>query len=319
LNQGSRRKDVPGCVLRRGTSKLGAMELRHLRYFVAVAEELNFTRAAQQLNTAQPSLSQQIKQLEREVGVPLLDRSKRHVALTQGGKVFLAEAKEILAHLDRAVQRAARAQQGKFTELSIGVVPAAEIKILPKLIPLVERRLPKVRLVFHNLPSAEQKRMLATGSLDIGLLRGPLEDPRLEVEHILWEKLVAGLPAGHALARKKTVSLRQLNDVPFIMVSRKGSPELHDAVQTFCERAGLHPRVAQQADNVLGNLNMIRAGIGFALLPDYAASILPHGVVVKALGWTSAPVVSLVVAHRRGKQTAPMIEFKKLLRECFPV
>src|SRR5580700_4005610 len=295
------------------------MELRHLRYFVAVAEELNFTRAAQRLNTAQPSLSQQIKHLEADVGIPLLDRSKRHVALTEGGKVFLADAKEILARLDRAVERAARAQQGRSTELVIGVVPAAEIKILPKLIPLVERSLPRVRLVFHNLPSAEQKRLLATGSLDLGILRGPLDDPRLEVEDILWEKLVAGLPACHALARLKTVTIRQLNNVPFIMVSRKGSPELHDAVQTFCERWGLQPRVVQQADNVLGNLNMIRAGMGFALLPDYAASILPKGVVIKPLAWTSAPVVSLVVAHRRGKQTAPMLAFKKLLRECFPV
>ena len=119
------------------------MELRHLRYFVAVAEELNFTRAAQRLNTAQPSLSQQIKHLEADVGVPLLDRSKRHVALTAGGKVFLAEAREILARVERAGQRAAHAQQGKSTELVIGVVPAAEIKILPKLIPLVEQQLPQ--------------------------------------------------------------------------------------------------------------------------------------------------------------------------------
>jgi LysR family transcriptional regulator, hca operon transcriptional activator len=295
------------------------MELRHLRYFVAVAEELNFTRAAQRLNTAQPSLSQQIKQLEAHVGVSLLDRSKRHVALTAGGKVFLTEAREILAHIERAGQRAVRAQQGKSTELVIGVVPAAEIKILPRVIPLVERRLPRVRLVFHNLPSAEQKRLLATGSLDIGLLRGPLEDPRLEVQAVLWEKLVVGLPAGHPLARKKAVSVRQLNDLPFIMVSRTGSPELHDAVQAFCERSGLHPRVVQQADNVLGNLNMIRAGIGFALLPDYAASILPKGVVVKRLAWNPEPVVSLVVAHRKGKPTVEMLAFKKILRECFPV
>ncbi len=294
------------------------MELRHLRYFVAVAEELNFTRAAQRLNTAQPSLSQQIKHLEADVGVALLDRSKRHVALTEGGKVFLAEAREILSRLDRAVQRAARAQQGRSIELIIGVVPAAEIKILPRLIPLVERNLPRVRLVFHNLPSAEQKRMLATGSLDIGLLRGPLDDRRLEVEDVLWEKLVAGLPAGHALARGKAVSIRQLNALPFIMVSRKGSPELHDAVRTFCERSGLHPRVVQQADNVLGNLNMIRAGLGFALLPDYVASILPQGVVIKPLAWNSAPVVSLVVAHRRGKRAAEILAFKKLLRDCFP-
>lgn len=294
------------------------MELRHLRYFVAVAEEVSFTHAAQRLNTAQPSLSQQIRRLEAELGVPLLDRNKRHVALTAGGKVFLTEAREILARVERAGQRAARAHRVHSTELSIGVVPAAEIKILPKLIPLAKVKLPRVRLVFHNLPSAEQKRLLVAGSLDIGLLRGPLEDPRLEAEDVLWERLVAGLPAGHPLARKKTVSIRQLNDVPFIMVSHQGSPELHDAVQAFCERSGLHPRMVQQADNVLGNLNMIRAGIGFALLPDYAASILPNGVVTRPLAWSNAPVVSLVIAHRKGKPTAAMLSFKKLLRECFP-
>ncbi len=291
------------------------MELRHLRYFIAVAEELNFTRAAHRLNTAQPSLSQQIKQLEAHVGIPLLDRTKRHVALTVGGKVFLRDAREILAHLERAQQRAVRAQHGKSVELVVGVVPAAEIKILPRLIPLVERRLPKVRIVFHNLPSAEQKRLLATGSLDIGLLRGPLDDPHLAVEDILWEKLVAGLPALHPLARKKTVSIRQLNELPFIMVSREGSPELHDAVRAFCERSGLHPRVVQQADNILGNLNMIRAGIGFALLPDYATSILPKGVVTKTLAWNPAPVVSLVAAHRKKSPKSEILAFMKLLRE----
>ena len=300
-------------------ANLGAqVELRHLRYFVAVAEELNFTRAAQRLNTAQPSLSQQIKQLEKHVGAPLLDRTKRHVTLTAGGKVFLLDAREILARVDRAGQRAMHAQQEKSAELVIGVVPAAEIKILPKLIPLVERSYPKIRLVFHNLPSAEQKRMLATGALDFGLLRGPFEDPRLEVENVLWEKLVAGLPAKHPLARKKMVSIRQLNKLPFIMVSREGSPELHDAVRAFCERSGLHPRVVQEADNILGNLNMIRAGIGFALLPDYATSILPSGVVTRSVTWSPAPVVSLLVAHRKGKLPAAMVAFKKLLRECFP-
>lgn len=294
------------------------MELRHLRYFVAVGEELNFTRAAERLNTAQPSLSQQIKHLEQDLGVRLLNRSKRHVALTEAGQVFLADAKELLAGLDRAVQRAALAQQGKSMELSVGVVPAAEIKILPKLIPLLERNLPKVRMVFHNLPSAEQKRLLVTGSLDVGLLRGPLHDPRLEVEDVLWEAFVVGLPAKHPLVRKRAVTIRQLNDLPFIMVSREGSPELHAAVQKFCERSGLHPRVVQEADHVLGNLNMIRAGIGFGLFPDYATSILPNGVVVKPLAWNPAPVVSLVVAHRIGKPKGEILAFMKLLRECFP-
>jgi LysR family transcriptional regulator, hca operon transcriptional activator len=294
------------------------MELRHLRYFIAVGEELNFTRAAQRLNTAQPSLSQQIRHLEAELGLPLLARTKRSVALTEGGKVFLVDARRILAHLDRAVQRAAQAQQGKFAEVTVGIVPAAEIKVLPKLVPLLERRLPGVLWTFHNVPSAEQKRMLATGSLDIGLLRGPLKDPRFEVEDVLWERLVAGLSSSHPLARRKVVSIEQLNAVPFIMVSRRGSPELHDAVRAFCQRWKLHPRVAQRADNVLGNLNMIRAGLGFALLPDYATAILPRGVVVKRLAVTSEPEVSIVVAHRRDRRDGVIAAFKKILRGCFP-
>ena len=292
--------------------------MRHLRYFVAVAEELNFTRAAQRLNTAQPSLSQQIRHLEAELGVPLLARTKRSVALTEGGKVFLADARRILAHVDRAAQRAAQALQGKFAEVAVGIVPAAEIKVLPKLVPLLERKLPGVRWTFHNLPSAEQKRMLATGSLDIGLLRGPLEDRRFEVENVLWERLVVGLSSSHPLAHTKAVSIEQLNAVPFIMVSRRGSPELHDAVRAFCDRCGLHPRVAQRADNVLGNLNMIRAGLGFALLPDYATSILPRGVVVKSLAVSPPPMVPLVVAHRRTRRDSAIAAFKKLLRGCFP-
>ncbi len=294
------------------------MELRHLRYFVAVAEELNFTRAAQQLDTAQPSLSQQIRRLETELGVRLLARTKRSVALTEGGKVFLADARRILAHVDRAARRAAQAQQGKIAEVAVGIVPAAEIKVLPKLVPLLERKLPGVRWTFHNLPSAEQKRMLATGSLDIGLLRGPLDDPRFEVEDVLWERLVAGLSSSHPLAHKKSVAIEQLNDVPFIMVSRRGSPELYDAVRSFCQLSGLHPRVAQRADNVLGNLNMIRAGMGFALLPDYASSILPRGVVVKPLAVKPQPEVSIVVAHRRARRDGAIADFKKILAECFP-
>lgn len=193
----------------------------------------------------------------------------------------------------------------------------AKIKVLPKLVPLLERKLPGVRWTFHNLPSAEQKRMLATGSLDIGLLGGPLEDPGIEVETVLWEELVAGLPSNHPLARKKELSISQLNAVPFIMVSRRGSPELHEAVRAFCQRSGLHPRVAQRADNVLGNLNMIRAGLAFALLPDYATSILPKGVAVKTLAVHPPPRVSLVVAHRRTRRDGALVAFKKILCQCF--
>ena len=292
--------------------------MRHLRYFVAVAEELNFTRAAQRLKTAQPSLSQQIKQLEVYVGVPLFERSKRSVALTEAGRVFLAEANEILRRTEQAVHLAMQADYNRGIEISVGVVPAAEVKVLPKLLPLLERRLPRVRLILHNLPSAEQKKAFVNGTLDIGFLRGPLRDPALVVEHLLDERLLVGLPSGHPLARKKTISIADLQPHRFIMVSRSGGPELHDAVKAFCEKASLKARAVQQADNVLGNLNLIRAGVGFALLPDYVSAILPKGVLLRPLEWQPTPTVPLVVA-RRNDSSATLSAFMKLVRECFPL
>ena len=187
---------LAGCVLRRGTSKLGARD-----YGAAPSAVLRRGRGRTELHARRasgstrrsPRSASRSSNLEADVGVPLLDRSKRHVALTEGGKVFLGDSqRDFGAPGPRGRACRSRAARKIRPKLVIGVVPAAEIKILPKLIPLVERNLPTVRLVFHNLPSAEQKRLLAMGSLDFGLLRGPLEDPRLEVEDILLRKARGG-------------------------------------------------------------------------------------------------------------------------------
>jgi LysR family transcriptional regulator, hca operon transcriptional activator len=295
------------------------MELRHLRYFVAVAEELNFTRAAARLETAQPSLSQQIKQLEKHLGASLLTRNKRRVDLTEAGHTFLAEARDILVRTDQAVQRIRQTAGGLDVELSVAFAPAAEVKVLPKLLPLVRRKMPGLRLILHTMPTAEQKTAFANGSLDVGFLRGPLSLPGVVVEPLLEERLVIGLPSKHPLAVKKRLSIRDLNQFPFIMISRKGSPELHDAVLAFCEQAGLRPPIAQRAGNVLGNLNLIRNGIGFGLLPDYVASILPRGVTLRRLDLKPEPVVPLVLAKSSRTQSPLLAGFLRLVRECFPL
>ena len=216
----------------------------------------------------------QIKHLEAYLGAPLLVRNKRRVQLTEAGHVFLAEAQEILTQTEQAVQRT-REAGGHAAELSVAVAPAAEVKVLPKLLPLVQRKMPGLRLILHNLPTIEQKSAFADRSLDVGFLRGPVSIPGVIVEPLLKETLVIVLPSKHALAAKKKLKVTDLNQHPFIMISRKGSPELHDAVLAFCERSGLRPPIAQRAGNVLGNLNLVRNGIGFALLPDYVASICP--------------------------------------------
>ena len=156
---------------------LDAVELRHLRYFVAVAEELNFTRAAARLRTAQPSLSQQIRRLEREVGVQLLERTNRRVQLTAAGRAFLREARELLNHADRAVQAAVRADAGQMGTLSVGVMPAAEIQILPRILPAVASRLPDVKLSLHSVPFADALAGLRNQSLDVSFLWAPVEEP----------------------------------------------------------------------------------------------------------------------------------------------
>lgn len=294
------------------------MELRHIRYFVAVAEELNFTRAAERLETAQPSLSQQIKRLESHLGAQLLVRNKRHVELTEAGRVFLSEAQEILTAVGRAVSRTQQVAGESVMELSVAVAPAAEVKVLPKLLPLIRAKMPGLRLVLHNLPTSEQKLAFAKGTLDLGFLRGPISLPGVTVEPLLEEKLVIALPAKHPLARKK-LHVAELNEYPFIMVSRRSSPELHDAVLSFCERAGLRPPIAQRAGNVLGNLNLIRHGVGFGLLPDYAAAILPRGVILRQLDITPAPVVPLMLARSNRSRSPLLPALLRLVRECFPL
>lgn len=294
------------------------MELRHLRYFLAVAEELNFTRAAERLETAQPSLSQQIKHLEKFLGTALLVRNKRRVELTEAGQLFLSEARDILARTERAVQRIRDTAENQATELSVAVAPAAEVKVLPKLLPLLRREMPGLRLVLHTLPTSEQKIAFASHSLDVGFLRGPVALPDAIVEPFLDETLLIGLPSKHPLAAKKRLRIADLNEHPFIMISRKGSPELHDAVVAFCEQSGLHPPVAQRAGNVLGNLNLIRNGVGFGLLPDYVAAILPRGVVLRHLDVKPEPVVPLVLARSSRSRSPLLAGFLRLVREYFP-
>src|SRR6187431_3126225 len=254
------------------------MELRHLRYFVAVAEELNFTRAADRLHTSQPSLSQQIRQLESGVGVPLLDRSRHHVALTNAGRVFLREAKDILSRIDHASRLAKQAADGRAGELTVGTFPAADVRILPALRPLVAEYLPDLRLILHSRYAVEPIAGLQSGSLDVAFVRGPPEADGLEVVELLREQIVIVLPSHHALARRKAIPVNSLDDLPCITIERRLSPPLHDAVANLYREARIRMHAVSRADNVLGHLKLVQEGLGFALLPDSISSLLPPGV-----------------------------------------
>ena len=294
------------------------MELRHLRYFVAVAEELSFTRAASRLRTAQPSLSQQIRQLEHEVGVALFERTRHHVRLTAAGRLFLDEAREILSRVERAARRAARAAAGE-VELSVGTFPAADVKILPRLRPLMAARLPHLHLVLHSKYAVDPISGLRHGRLDVAFLRGPLVEPELVVTDILREPIMVLLPASHELASRKRIRLDRIETLFCIPISRLVAPGLHDAVGTFCQRANVRIHSVHEADNVVSHLHMVAAGLGFALLPDYVGTLLPPGVVMKPLDWDPVPSVSIVMARRREPASQPLQALLDLVSEAFGV
>lgn len=292
------------------------MELRHLRYFIAVAEELSFTRAAASLHTAQPSLSQQIRQLEKAIGVKLLDRSRHHVALTNAGRVFLQQAKDILGRVDHASRLARRAAEGHAGDLSVGTFPSADVRILPALRPLVAEHLPDLRLVLHSKYAVEPLAGLQSGALDVAFMRKPDDATGLEVIELMRERIVMVLPSHHALARRSTVPLKSLDDLPCITMERSLSPELHDAAATLYREARLRMHAVSSADNVLGHLQLVQEGLGFALLPESLNALLPTGVTFRPLDCDPVPTISIAVAWKQGNNSRLLREFVRLVRDC---
>lgn len=291
------------------------MELRHLRYFVAVAEELNFTRAARRLHTSQPSLSQQIRQLESTVGVLLLDRSRHHVALTNAGRVFFREARDILGRIDHAGRLAKQAADGHAGDLSVGTFPAADVRILPALRPLMAAHLPHLRIVLHSKYAMEPIKGLQSGALDVAFVRGPMSTEGLDVIELVREPIVVVLPAHHALARRKRIPVQALNDLPCITMDPSLAPALHDAIALLYQEAHIRMHAVSRADNVLGHLQLVQEGLGFALLPDSVGSLLPPGVILKPLAWEPTPMVSIAVAWKSGN-TSPLVRgFVDLVRQ----
>jgi LysR family hca operon transcriptional activator len=292
------------------------VEIRHLRYFVAVAEELSFTRAAARLRTAQPSLSQQIRQLEKSVGVKLLDRSRHHVGLTSAGRVFLQQAKDILARVEHARRLANRAADGLAGELAVGTFLSADVKILPALRALVAERLPDLRIILHSKYAMDSIAGLSSGALDVAFVRGPLEADGLESVELLREDLVIVLPSHHALARRRRVPVKILDDLPCITMPRALSPGLHDAAASLYREAKIRMHAVSSADNLLGHLKLVQEGMGFALLPESISAMLPAGVTSRPLDCAPVPTVSVQIAWAGGNGSRLVSEFVSLARRC---
>jgi LysR family hca operon transcriptional activator len=246
--------------------------------------------------------------------VKLLDRSRHHVSLTNAGRIFLRQARDILGRVEHARQLAKQAADGRAGDLSVGTFPSADVRILPLLRPLIAASLPDLRLILHSKYAVEPVAGLQTGTLDVAFLRGPVEADGLEVQELLSEQIVVVLPSHHALARRKKIPLKSLDDLPCIALQRSLSPPLHDAVATLYREARIRMHAVSSADNVLGHLQLVQEGLGFALLPDSIGAILPPGVTFRPLDCDPVPSVSIVVAWKKGNASRLLREFVELAR-----
>jgi DNA-binding transcriptional LysR family regulator len=244
-----------------------AVELRHLRYFAAVAEELNYSRAAERLGIAQPPLSQQIKSLEETVGHALFER-KPKVRLTAAGETLLEVARRVLAQVEEGLDAARRAGRGEEGKLAVGFAASILTTALPDALRAYRERFPNVELRLRELPTAAQAAALAEGSIDVAFVREAIDaGDGLECEEVAREEFVAVLPPAHPHAARSLVPLRTLKDEPFVHFPREVAPALHDQIEGMCQRAGFRPRVVQEAREWLTIVGLVEAGLGVSLVP----------------------------------------------------
>ena len=290
-----------------------SMELRHLRYFVAVAEELHFSRAAARLHIAQPPLSQQIRRLEGDLGVALFSRTRRRVELTPAGRALLEEARRVLAQADRAARIARRAGTGAIGQLALAFVPSADLDLLPRVLRLWRGRFPDVELDLQVLLPVAQMEALAAGRIQVGLLRLPVAaDRAVVVEPIQNEPLVAVLPRRHRLARRSRVRLADLAGETIMMFPRHVAPGYYDVMISAFRDAGFTPSVFHPG-TMQTNLALVSAGLGASLLPSSIRNLRRAGVVYRPL-MPPVPRVELAVAYRRDERSAVLPAFLELVR-----
>lgn len=276
------------------------MELRHLHYFIAVAEELNFSRAADRLHIAQPPLSQQIRHLERELGFALFHRTKRSVQLTEAGQGFLEAAYKLLQNLEQAIQAGRQISRGERGQLVVGFVSSAAYNVLPPILQSFRKAVPNVALELRELTTVQQLAWLAEGQIDIGFVRPPVAESGIEAEIILQEPLIAALPEAHPLCQRSQISMRSLANEPFILFPRALAPGLHDPIISLCQQHGFSPTVVQEAIQMQTIVSLVAAEMGVAIVPASLQNLQRKGVVYKpfrhktplvevALIWRSQP------------------------------
>jgi len=271
------------------------MELRHLTYFVAVAEELHFGRAAQRLNISQPPLSQQIRQLEEEIGVRLLNRTKRRVEITPAGEAFLAEARRILSAAEEAVRRTVRADKGEIGSLAVGFIGSANYSVLPPVIREFRRRFPDVELSLTEMNTSTQIEALRAGRIQTGFLRPPpgIEAAGVVVAPVFREPLVVAMSRNHPLQGEAELPLRLLAKEAFIMIPRQRGPGYFDHLIALCQQEGFSPYIVLEASQFHTIIGLVAAELGIAVVPASMQRSRFAGVVFRTVAGGAETVLHL--------------------------
>ena len=284
------------------------MELRHLRYFVAVAEELNFTRAAERLRLAQPSLTRQIHNLEEELGVRLLDRTRNQVSLTEEGKGFLVDARRLVALSLESVSAVQRFSRGESSQLNLGYLFRFNFDLLPATLTTFYQSLPEIAVNLFDMSPADQLRALESRKIDLGFVGLRPDDTRKSSTSLAWEcvarhSIVVVLPASHPLARKSRIKIEDLKTLFFVAMSEKTHPGSRDWIRGLCGKGGFTPRILQDVDLESGLMTFVAEGLGVTIAREQIKN-LPHpGVIFRPLV-TKAKADYWISWHRDNRSNA---------------
>jgi DNA-binding transcriptional LysR family regulator len=292
------------------------MDFRHLRYFQAVAEELSFSKAAQRLHIAQPALSRAVQELEAHLGLVLLDRNRRSVALTAAGRVLLNETGLLLQRFDEALRKVQRTAAGEEGELRLGFIGPPTQTFLGRVLQEFRRRHPRVSVALEERTPERVWEMVVRGRLDVGLTRPVLASRALGLQtaHLRKERLCAVIPPNHPLIKKNSVRWRALADEPLIILARREGVGLHDAVSDACRQAEFTPKLAHTPSLISTVLSYAEAGAGIGVIPDSVCS-LGAGLSVEFRPLTPAHTVELVMVWSDQVESPPAAAFRSLMLE----
>ena len=281
------------------------MELRQLKYFVAVAEELNFRRAAEKLYMQQPPLSRQIRSLETELGVELFQRSKRNVSLTEAGQAFLAEAKLTLAQAQRAAFAAQQAVPAN--KLTIGFSICAFDRVLPDLIQKFRQQYRETQVDLTEMSKEKQIQALLNHQIDIGFCYAPINNSQLDSVNILSEPLAVVLPPDHPLVRQEKIELRSLYAESFILCPEDIKPDVRQQIIQLCDRAGFQPKIVQEASPPEAQLRLVESGVGISLITANCQTRYNANVVYRPL--IELPVLKIAAVWHKKQQSKTLSDF----------